>query len=68
MNKIIQKAKEKHSSKKQFTKDEVEAALAYVKSEINLTGLATALGLSVKSDSHKVYGFVARALRQHYSK
>jgi len=67
MNKLIQKAKQPRASKT-FTKDEVELALAYSKGEITITGVATALGVDVQVKPHQTYSFLARALRQHYSK
>jgi len=66
MNPLIQKAKQTKS--KTFTKDEVELALAYSKGEITVTGVATALGIDVQVKPHQTYSFLARALRQHYSK
>jgi len=66
MNPLIQKAKQ--TKAKTFTKHEVELALAYSKGEITVTGVAKALGKDSQSESHQTYSFLARALRQYYSK
>lgn len=66
MNKLLEKAKQTKS--KLFTKDEVELALAYSKGEITVTGVSKALGKDYQVQANQVYSFLARALRQHYSK
>lgn len=69
MNKLIQKAKEKKGSKrKQFSREEIELALAFVKGELSVTQVCHALGVTNINNSSIVYQFVAQALRQHYTK
>lgn len=67
---LLQKAKDRKPIarfKKTFSKEEIELAFGYVKGEVGLMQVSVALGY--KGHQHvMVYAFIARALRQHYSK
>ena len=66
MNKLIEKAKYKKRHARVFTKEEMELAESFIKGEIDFAGIPFALG--EKMNKNGVYCFVARALRQKFSK
>lgn len=55
------------STKKQFTDEEIELALSYVKGDIEGYQVSDVMGFGGKR-SVMIYSFIARALRQHFSK
>jgi len=64
MNKLIEvaKARSTHIRRVDYTADEVELALAWVRDEISLVGVAEAKGYKTVSNA---YVLLAKALKQH---
>lgn len=68
MNKLIEKAlKKKRKLNRVFTKEEMDLAFAYIKGEIDFSGIPFALGKK-EMNKNSVYCFISRSLRQKFSK